>query len=55
MNEIYFELNDDVVIKNTPVSQVGDNIYKTEVVMTKEIFLECYKRWVESQEGSDSE
>jgi hypothetical protein len=55
MNEVYFELKDDVVIKNTPMPEVGENIYKSEVVMTKEIFQECYKKWVESQEEGDSE
>ena len=63
MNEIYFEVDDDVVIKNTPAVQVGDNIYttegsiyRTEVVMTKEIFQECYKKWIESQaENEDKE
>lgn len=51
MNKIYFEVNDDVVIKNTPMPEVGENIYKSEVVMTKEIFKECYKKWIEPQEG----
>ena len=47
MNKIYFEVEDGVVIKYTPMPEVGENIYKTEVVMTKEIFQECYKKWVE--------
>lgn len=51
MNEIYFEVNDDVVIKKTPILEVGKNIYKAEVVMTKEIFKECYKKWIEPQES----
>lgn len=38
MNKIYSEIVDDVVIKHTPMPQIGENIYKTEVVMTKEIF-----------------
>ena len=51
MNEIYFEVEDDVVIKYTPMPEIGEDTYKTEVVMTKEIFQECYKKWVESQES----
>ena len=47
MNKIHFEVEDDVVIKYTPVSGI---IYTTEVVMTKEIFQECYKKWIEAQE-----
>lgn len=46
MGKIYFEVEDDVVIKYTPMSDIEENIYKTEVVMTKEIFQECYRKWV---------
>ena len=57
MSEIHFEVEDDVVIKYTPMHGMGkdDYTYKTEVVMTKEIFQECYKRWIESQESEDKE
>ena len=55
MNKIFFEIEDDVVIRYTPMSEIGKDIYKTEVVMTKDIFQECYKRWVEPQERSDKE
>lgn len=41
------EVEDDVVIKYTPMPEIGENTYKKEVVMTKEIFQECYKKWVE--------
>ena len=44
MSRIYFEVEDDVVIRSTPMPEIGENIYKTEVVMTKEIFQECYKK-----------
>lgn len=53
MSKIYFEVENDVVIKYTPMSEAGENIYKTEVVMTKEIFQECYKKWVEPQESEE--
>ena len=55
MNKTFFEVEDDVVIKYTPMPEAGENIYKTEVVMTKEIFQECYKKWVEPQESEDKE
>ena len=55
MNKIYFEVEDDVVIKYTPMPEMGENMYRTEVVMNKEIFRECYKKWVEPQERSDKE
>ena len=55
MSKIYLEVEDNVVIKYTPMPEAGENIYKTEVVMTKEIFQECYKKWVEPQEREDKE
>lgn len=45
MSEIYFE--DDAVVKYTPIFEAGENTYKVEVVMTKEIFQECYRKWIE--------
>ena len=51
MNKIYFEVEDDVVIKYTPMPEIGKDIYKSEVVMNKEIFQECYKKWVDKQES----
>lgn len=51
MNEVYFDIVDDVVIKYTPIFK--DGLYEKEIVMTKEIFQKCYKKWVESQEGED--
>ena len=47
MSKIYFEVEDDVVIKYTPMSiMMGEDSYKTDVVMTKEIFQECFRKWV---------
>lgn len=53
MSRIYFEIEDDVVIKHIPMPEIGENIYKTDVVMTKEIFQECYKKWVDTQESEE--
>ena len=55
MNKIYFRVEDDVVIKETPVPEIGKGFYKSEVVMTKDIFQECYKKWVEPHESEDKE
>ena len=50
-DEIYFEIDGDDVVKHTPifVDDIHVPIYKTEVVMTKDIFQECYKKWIEPQ------
>ena len=53
MSKIYFEVVDNVVIKHTPRPEIGENIYTTEVVMTKEIFQECYKKWIEPQASEE--
>jgi hypothetical protein len=53
MSKLYFEVKDDVVTKHTPIPEIGENIYKTEVVMTKDIFQQCYKKWIESQENDN--
>lgn len=55
MSKIYFEVEGDVVIRSTPMPEIGENIYKTEVVMTKDTFQECYKKWIESQESENKE
>jgi len=55
MSEIYFEIEGDYVIKNTPMPEIGEHIYKATIVMTKEIFQECYKKWVKPQESGDKE
>lgn len=55
MKEIYFEVDDNVVTKNTSMPEVGENVYRTEIVMTKKIFRECYKKWIEPQESEGNE
>ena len=46
---------DGELFNYTPLPQFGDGIYKVQLVMTKEIFQECYKKWVEPQEGEGKE
>ena len=53
MNDIYFRIVDDTVIKHMPMPEIGENMYRTEIVMTKDIFQECFKKWVESQESEE--
>ena len=55
MNKIYFEVEDDVIIKYTPMPEMGEGTYSKEIVMTKEIFQECYKKWVEQKESEVEE
>lgn len=56
MNELHYEefkVEGDVVVKYKPMHEIGENYYKEEVVMTKEIFQECYKKWIEAVESED--
>lgn len=53
MREEELRFEDDKLVVYTPISQYGDGICKVQLVMTKEIFRECYKKWVESQESEE--
>ena len=45
---------DDELFVYIPLPKYGDGrMYKKQLVMTKEVFRECYKRWIESQESGD--
>ena len=53
MNEEELRFDDDKLFAYTPLPQYGDGIYKVQLVMTKEIFQECYKKWIKSQENEE--
>ena len=44
---------DDYLYKYTPVPELGKNISHKEMIMSKELFIECYKRWILGKESSD--
>ena len=46
MQEIFFHIEGDVVIKETHLPGARSFVYKGEPVMDKETFIECYKRWI---------
>jgi hypothetical protein len=41
--------DDDKIYRYTPLLVFGDDVGKIELIMTKEIFIECYKKWIEPQ------
>ena len=55
MNDIYFRIVDDTVIKHTPMPEIGENMCR--MVMNKDIIplKACFKKWVESQESEVKE
>ena len=46
----HLKFEDDKLYHYYPLPQYGDGICKKDLVMTKEIFIECYKRWIEPQD-----
>lgn len=53
MGEEELKFVDDKLFVCTPLPQHGDEICKVQLVMTKEIFQACYKRWIEPQESEE--
>ena len=53
MGEEELKFFGDKLFAYTPLPQYGDGICKVQLVMTKEIFQECYKKWIEPQESED--
>lgn len=53
MTEEKLKFVDDKLYVYTSLPQYGEEIYKVQLVMTKEIFQECYKKWVQEQERSE--
>lgn len=44
---------DDKLYLYTPLRHYGKGIYDVRLVMTKDIFRECYKKWIEPTEKSE--
>ena len=42
----HLKFEDDKLYLYYPLPQYGEGICKKDLVMTKEIFIECYKRWI---------
>ena len=53
MYEQRFEFEDDKLYAYIPLPEYEWKICKEKLVITKEIFQECYKRWIEPQERSN--
>ena len=45
--------DDDKLYCYTSLPQYGEGIYKVELVMTKDIFQECYKKWIENEKDNE--
>lgn len=47
--KIYFKIEDDELIKYTQMAQFGKDTFNREVIMNKETFIECYKKWIQEE------
>lgn len=48
-----YEVTEDKLIKHTPIAidGISDGVCKVETVITKEMFIECYRKWILQENG----
>ena len=46
MNEEELRFENDKLYHYYPLPQYGEGIAKKDLVMTKEVFVECFKKWI---------
>lgn len=53
--EINFSIENDALIRNVVTPMEEDNSYMIhkDPVFTKEVFIECYNRWIKGEEKSN--
>lgn len=49
------DFRNDEVWELVPRFEFGENMYDAHLVMTKEIFIECYKKWILGEADKESE
>lgn len=52
MIEETLEFENDRLYRLFPLPQYGEGVYKSDLIMTKEIFIECYKRWIKEADNA---
>lgn len=50
MGSAKLEFRGDELYEYIPLPQYGNSIYETHLVMTKEVFQECYRKWILNEE-----
>ena len=52
LGDISFEVTDDALFKEKVVSKgnYGSYMVETNEILTKEAFIECYRKWIEGVE-----
>lgn len=46
-------IGNDKIYRVTSLPEHGGEVCKLELIMTKETFIECYKRWIQPQVESE--
>lgn len=53
MSEPQIEIKNDKVYVYTPLPEYGKDICRIDLVMTKDIFRECFRQWIADDEKSE--
>ena len=51
MFETEFHFEDDKLVRDTPMPGVPGT-YKSDVIMTKDVFIKCYQEWIEDKKDN---
>lgn len=44
-----FYIENDKLVRYIPHPELGEHVYRTDVIITKEMFIECYEKWIKAQ------
>lgn len=45
-----FYIENDKLVRYIPHPELGEHVYRTDVIITKEMFIECYEKWIKGDE-----
>ena len=46
MEQIEYDIIDDTLYAYIPCKKFGEGCYESKPIINKDVFIECYKRWV---------
>lgn len=56
MNSYYTTFEGDKLFVKTPIYAGGDLVgYKSQLIMTKELFVQCYEKWILNKDEEEEE
>ena len=54
MNDAELKFEDDKLWCIVPLPQYGKDVCRRELVMTKEVFVACYNKWIKGKEDGNN-